>query len=102
MLTHWSVAQVDSNKDKNWRSKILLDYPFKEPDHRAGRSSLPGPGGADQPGAAGELYHPHCQEHLRRLQGALRTQPGPQQHRLRRPGGGRWVTTKPVPGLPEL
>ena len=28
ILTHWSVAQVDSNGEKNWMSKILLDCPF--------------------------------------------------------------------------
>ena len=25
----WSVAQVGSNYEKDWRSKISLDYPFK-------------------------------------------------------------------------
>ena len=30
-LTHWSVAQAGSNDEKNWRSKISLDSPFKSP-----------------------------------------------------------------------
>ena len=29
ILTHWSVAQTSSNDEKNWRSKIMLDCPFK-------------------------------------------------------------------------
>ena len=29
ILTHWSVAQVSSNDEKNCRSKISLDCPFK-------------------------------------------------------------------------
>ena len=27
---HWSVAQVGSNNEQNWRSKISLDFPIKE------------------------------------------------------------------------
>ena len=30
ILTHWSVTQTGSNEEKNWRSKISLDCPFKE------------------------------------------------------------------------
>ena len=29
ILNHWSVAQAGSYEEKNWRSKILLDCPFK-------------------------------------------------------------------------
>ena len=29
VLTHWSVAQAGSNDEKNRRSKISLDCPFK-------------------------------------------------------------------------
>ena len=28
-MTHWSVAQAGLNDDKKWRSKLLLDCPFK-------------------------------------------------------------------------
>ena len=30
-LTHWWVTQTGSNEEKNWRSKISLDCPFKNP-----------------------------------------------------------------------
>ena len=30
ILTHWSVAQADSNGELNWRSKNSLDCPFKK------------------------------------------------------------------------
>ena len=29
VLTHMSVAQAGSNDEKDWRSKIWLDCPFK-------------------------------------------------------------------------
>ena len=29
ILTRWPVAQAGSNDEKNWKSKILLDCPFK-------------------------------------------------------------------------
>ena len=29
ILTHWSVAKAGANDEKNWRSKISLDCPFK-------------------------------------------------------------------------